>query len=78
MTPRRRRGSGASGGRRSQTVGLGRSGVCTECCSGVSACLVRVSGVVSRNTLYTRNGDGCPEWNWPPVPERNRGPDTGM
>ena len=84
----------ASRGRRSQTEGLGhseaevlaggamedgrRSGVCTECCSGVSACLVRVPGVVSRNTLYTRNGDGCPEWNWPPVPERNRGPDTGM
>lgn len=84
----------ASRGRRSQTEGLGRSaaevlaggemeagrrsGVCTECCSVGSVCLVRVLDVVSRNTLYTRNGDGRPEWNWPPVPERNRGPDTGV
>ena len=84
----------ASRGRRSQTVGLGRSaaevlvggameagrrsGVCTACCSVRAACLVGVLGVDSGNTLYTRNGDGRPEWNWPPVPERNRGTGAGM
>ena len=55
-----------------------RSGVCTECCSVGSACLVQMPGVVSGNTLYTRNGDGRTEWNWPPVPERNRGTGAGM
>ncbi len=84
----------ASRGRRSQTVGLGRSaaemlaggameagrrsGVCTACCRVGSACLVGVLGVVSGNTLYTRNGDGRTEWNWPQVPERNRGTGAGM
>ena len=55
-----------------------RSGVCTECCSEVAACLDCRLSDDSGNTLYTRNGDGRTEWNWPPVPERNRGPDTGM
>ena len=55
-----------------------RSGVCTECCRVGSACLVQVPGVVSGNTLYTRNGDGRTEWNWLPVPERNRGTGAGL
>lgn len=84
----------ASRGRRSQAVGLGRSaaevlaggameagrrsGVCTACCRVRAACLVGVLSVDSGNTLYTRNGDDRPEWNCPPVPERNRGTGAGM
>ena len=55
-----------------------RSGVCTECCSVVAACLVCWLSDVSGNTLYTRNGDGRPEWNWLPAPERNRGTGAGL
>ena len=51
---------------------------CVAGAKALAAGLVRVRDVVSRNTLYTRNGDGRPEWNWPPVPERNCGPDTGL